>query len=82
MECETGIWDADECNDAPDENEPDGCSGILILSDNPSKCGSSCLSSDSRRKRGVMNEIESYELQDDESLSAVNNYRAWTLWHS
>ena len=80
MECETGIWDADECNDAPNERVPDGCSGVLILSDKPSKCGSSCLPNvnhgSRRQRRDASDEI------GEVVLDSVKNYTAWTLWHS
>ena len=84
MECDIG-WNPDECNDTPDESEPYGCSGILILSDKQSNCGSRCTSianQDSHRQR----RDENLKFKDGESISAsadtVKNYTAWTLWHS
>ena len=85
MECETGIWDADECDDTPDESAPDGCLGIFILSDKQSKCGSSCSS---RANQDLISQRkdESLNIKDGKSISAnadpVKNYTAWTLWHS
>ena len=66
MECETGIWDADECDDTPDESAPDGCSGILILSEKQSNCGRNC----------------SLTANHDTRSHENKKMRAWTLWHS
>ena len=77
MECETGIWDADECDDAPNERVPDGCSGVLILSDKPSKCGSSCSPKAVHGSHPQRNDA-TYKI--NEGLN--KNYKAWTLWLS
>ena len=84
LECPSGI--VDDCNDGTNESVPGECSGVLMVPDENTQCGSQCNYTatnfiEERANLGADDKTPAFTDQYKELSELEENYiRFWSYW--
>ena len=73
LDCPSG--NVDDCNDGTEESVQDACSGILIMPDKQSYCGSKCIIDQN------VTRLEKYQA-NTATTSTADFTKSWTFYTS